>query len=338
MKNLSALMRYVQQFFRDYLGVQRGLSRNTVLAYRDTLKLFLSFTAASKGTTTMKIGLDDLTADAVLAFLKDIESSRLNNATTRNLRLASLRTFFTYLGAQDPLHAGQYQSILAIPAKRAPKPYVGYLEVHELKAVLQAIDRNTRSGERDYVLLNLLYNTGARVQEICDLRVKSIRFDPPAVATIRGKGGKTRVVPLWAETAEILHRFLIAKGLADDPDAILFPNSRGECLGRFGVRHIIAKRVAKAANVCPSLAKKRISPHTFRHTTAMHLLQAGVDLSVIKSWLGHVNLSTTHFYVEIDLEMKRKALSTCSPMVNTRELKQLMGENEDLISWLENLS
>ena len=204
--------------------------------------------------------------------------------------------------------------------------------------MLQAIDRNTRSGERDYVLLNLLYNTGARVQEICDLRVRSIRFDPPAVATIRGKGGKTRVVPLWAETAEILHRFLIAKGVADDPDAILFPNSRGECLGRFGVRHIIAKQVAKAANVCPSLAKKRISPHTFRHTTAMHLLQAGVDLSVIKSWLGHVNLSTTHFYVEIDLEMKRKALSTCNPIGNTRELKQLMSENEDVISWLESLS
>lgn len=127
MKNSSALMRYVQQFFRDYLGVQRGLSRNTVLAYRDTLKLFLSFAAASKGTTTMKLGLDDLTAEAVLAFLKDIESSRLNNPATRNLRLASLRTFCTYLGAQDPLHAGQYQSILAIPSKRAPKPYVGYL-------------------------------------------------------------------------------------------------------------------------------------------------------------------------------------------------------------------
>ena len=337
MKKISPLMHYVQQFFRDYLSVQRGLSPNTIFAYRDTLKLYLSFTANNKAKSTVKLGLDDLTSKTVLAFLKDIESLRANKVTTRNLRLAALRTFFTFLCTQDPLHAAQYQNIVAIPAKRATKPLVEYLEMHEVKAVFQAIDTNTVNGERDYVLLNLLYNTGARVQEICDLRVKSIRFGPPPVVIIRGKGGKTRLVPLWMETAEILQDFLTTMKITSNPEAPLFLNCRGENLGRFGVRYIVQNRISKAVKACPTLEQKRISPHTFRHTIAMHLLQAGVDLSIIKSWLGHVNLSTTNFYIEIDLEMKRKALSSCSPIGSSSDLKHLVAEHQDVISWLETL-
>ena len=330
-------MRYVQQFFLDYLSVQRGLSPNTIFAYRDTLKLFLTFTATHRTTNIVKLEPEDLTAETVLAFRKNIESSRANTATTRNHRLAALRTFFTYLCTQDPMRAAQYQSIIAIPPKRAPKPSVDYLEVYEVRAVLQSIDRDTTTGERDYVLLNLLYNTGARVQEICDLRVKSIRIGPPAVVIIRGKGEKTRLVPLWTETADILQRFIAAMGINQTPDAPLFLNNRCESLGRFGVRYIVQSRIEKAVEVCPSLAEKRISPHTFRHTMAMHLLQAGVDLSIIKSWLGHVSLSTTHFYVEIDLDMKRKALSSCNPVGNARDLNHLVKQHEDIISWLETL-
>lgn len=337
MRKANKLLQYIQQFFQDYLAAHRGLSPNTIMAYRDALKLFLGFVAQWKNKSTTKLTLDDLTADVVLTFLKDIENTRNNSIGTRNLRLAALRTFFTYLSAQDPFRVGQYQRIIAIQSKRTSKHMVEYLEVHEVKAILNTIDQQTPSGERDYVMLNLLYNTGARVQEICDLRINSLRLGTPSLVTITGKGGKTRQVPLWSETVKLLENYLARRNLLNNPPAHLFLNSRGEPLGRFGIRHIIQKRVAAAISICPSLVNKKISPHMFRHTTAMHLLQAGVDLTVIKTWLGHVNLSTTHSYIEIDLEMKRKALAACGSVVESHNLKQLIRKNEDVIAWLETL-
>lgn len=331
------LMRHVQSFFQDYLTVHRGLSQNTVLSYRDALKLFLEFVATHTKRSSARLAFKDLDAKTVLLFLAQIEQTRNNSAITRNLRLAALRTFFTYLISQDPLHAGEYSRIVAIPLKRAPRRAMGYLEVTEVQAIFKAIDRTKPSGERDYVLLSLLYNTGARVQELCDLSVASLRLGSPAVVTIVGKGQKTRYIPLWKETAELLRQYVAARGLENLPQHKLFVNARGVPLGRFGIRHILQTRVRATAVRCPSLADRKVGPHTFRHTTAMHLLQAGVDLSVIKSWLGHVSLSTTHAYVEIDLDMKRKALASCRPQGKPQALKPFLDRNRDVIRWLESI-
>ncbi len=333
-KAKRSLMPYVQAFFEEYLAAHRGLSTNTAMAYRDALKLFFRFVADGHKRPPAGLVLEDLSAKTVLDFLADLERRRGNGAVTRNLRLAAIKTFVNYLTAQDPLRAGEYHRIAAIPVKRTPRRVMGYLEVAEVQAILKAIDRTRPGGERDYVLLSLLYNTGARVQEICDLRIESLRLEAPPVVTLVGKGRKTRHVPLWKETARLLRNYL-----ADDPSPgrALFLNARGEPLGRFGVRHILHTRVRAAAVHCPSLEGRRIGPHTVRHATAMHLLQAGVDLSVIKSWLGHVSLSTTHGYVEIDLAMKRKALAACRAPGKPKDLKQVLDRHRDVIRWLETL-
>jgi site-specific recombinase XerD len=330
-------MHYVQKFFQDYLKTHRGLSSNTILGYRDAIKLLLAFLSKHIRSHITKLSLADLSADNVLSFLNDIEKTRRCSVATRNLRLSALRTFFEYLTTQDTLHAGQYQRVIAIPLKQAPYRMIGYLEVKEVKAVLSRIDRKRMAGRRDYALLNFLYNTGARVQEACDLRVENIHFDPPPLVTITGKGRKTRQVPLWPETATLLKSYIEERGSSQNSLQAVFLNARGQLLTRFGVRYIIQSRIAAAAEDCPSLAKKKVGPHTFRHTTAMHLLQSGVDLTVIKNWLGHVNLDTTHAYVQIDLEMKRKALSSCAPACKIGNLRHLIKRNNDIICWLESL-
>ena len=331
------LLQYVQTFFHDHLVAQRGLSGHTVLAYRDALKLFLTFVSQRVRRPSTKLILDDLQVDNVLAFLDDLEQNRHNCIVTRNLRLAALRTFFKYLVAEDPLHAGQYQRVVAIPLKQRPHAPLEYLEVSEIKAVLDLIDRRQVAGRRDYALLNVLHNTGARVQEICDLQVKDIRLAAPPLATLTGKGRKTRHVPLWSETASLLRAYLKERGVAEQPDARVFVNSRGGRLSRFGVRHIIRTRLAAASENCPSLRGRRISPHTIRHSTAMHLLQSGVDLAVIGSWLGHVNLATTQGYVEIDMEMKRTALAACTRAGSAEQLEQILDQHKDVLRWLASL-
>jgi site-specific recombinase XerD len=331
------LMHYVQKFFQDYLKSHRGLSGNTVFGYRDAIKLFLAFLSKHTRRHTTKISLADLSAESVLSFLNDVEKTRRCSVATRNLRLSALRTFFEYLATQDTLHAGQYQRVIAIPLKQSPHRMMGYLEVKEVKAVLSCIDRKRVSGRRDYALLNFLYNTGARVQEACDLRIEDVHLNPPPLVTITGKGRKTRQVPLWPETVTLLKAYIEERGSSQNPLQAVFLNARGQSLTRFGIRYIIRSRIAAAADDCPSLTKKKVGPHTFRHTTAMHLLQSGVDLTVIKNWLGHVNLDTTHAYVQIDLEMKRKALASCAPACKIGNLRHLIKRNNDIICWLESL-
>lgn len=337
MKNQKSLPQYIEAFFQEHLA-HRGVSQNTIKSYRDAVKLFLLFIGKTQSKPITKIKPEDLTAEIVLLFLKDIESTRKNGVITRNHRLAALRVFFSYLATSDVMNIGQYQRILLIPQKRASKPMMGYLEVDEINAIFKEIDRTTWVGRRDYVLLNLLYNTGSRVQEICDLKVKSIRLDSPPLATIYGKGKKIRQVPLWPETKKLLIDYFHENNLMENPEAFLFQNQRGDPIGRFGVRYIIDRRVRNAVKICSKLTKKTVTPHTFRHTTAMHLLQSGVELTVIRSWLGHVDISTTHGYVEIDMEMKRKALEKCNPVKGSKNgLGPLLNKNKDIIGWLETL-
>ena len=337
MQSSTELFNNIQDFFQDYLCAQRGVSINTVKAYRDALKIYLNFVAEHTDKNISRLHLDDFSTETTLAFLKDIEKRRKNSAVTRNLRLAALRTFFSFLSSKDPTRIGEYQRILHIPLKKSACSSVSYLEVPEVACILDLIDRTASFGERDYVLLNLLYNTGARVQELCDLRVESAHLTAPAYLTVTGKGQKSRLVPLWNDVAQLLSDFLEQNNLHLDPKAHIFQNCRGEPIGRYGIRYIVKKRVQNAIPHCPSLSKKKVSPHTFRHTTALHLLQAGVDLSVIRSWLGHVSISTTHGYVEIDLEMKRKALNAGKRHNTTQQLNQIIAKNKDIISWLESL-
>jgi integrase/recombinase XerD len=336
-KESKLLTHYVQKFFQDYLKAHRGLSSNTILAYRDAIKLFLAFLSKHTRSRTTDLSLNDLSAENALSFLSDVEKTRQCSVTTRNLRLSALRTFFEYLVTQDTVHAGQYQRVVSIPIKQSSHRMMEYLEVKEVKAVIDCIDRKEASGRRDYALLNFLYNTGARVQEACDLRIENVHFEPPPLVTITGKGRKTRQVPLWPETAILLKSYIAERGPFKDPLNNVFLNARGQSLTRFGIRYIIRSRITAAADHCPSLAKKKVGPHTFRHTTAMPLLQSGVDLTVIKNWLGHVSLDTTHAYVEIDLEMKRKALSSCAPACKIGNLQHLIKQNNDIICWLESL-
>lgn len=215
---------------------------------------------------------------------------------------------------------------------------MGYLDVPEVQAILDSIDRNRLSGRRDYAMLSFLYNTGARVQEAIDAKVRTVRFSSPPIVTITGKGSKTRIVPLWQSTATVLLEHIRERGVDKQPDATLFVNARGQPLTRFGVRHILRKCLRAAELTLGSIAGKRVSPHTVRHSTAMHLLQSGVDLTVIQRWLGHVQLATTHGYVEIDLEMKRKALAACAPPGEPADgLQRVTDSNRDVIRWLESL-
>jgi len=313
------------------MRAHRGMSPNTVLAYRDTIKAFMRYLATYTGKEAAKMSLDHLHADAVLAFLNDIET-RGNCVTTRNLRLSALRTFFGYLITQDTLRVGQYQRVISIPLKQTSQPLMGYLDVEEVKAILKSIDQTTSKGRRDYVLISLLYNTGARVQEICDLRGEDVSELPPSVI-ITGKGRKTRQVPLWPETAAIVKEYLRGR----DPRERIFQNARGVPITRYGVHYVIRTRAKEAVRGCLSLANKKVSPHTFRHTTAMHLLQSGVELTVIKSWLGHVQIATTHAYIEIDLKMKQEALAHCTALNDENKLKEMIHRNHDVISWLDSL-
>jgi len=337
MKESKRLTYHVQKFFQDYLQAHRGLSSNTVLSYRDAIKLFLAFLSKHTRSHTAKLSLDNLSAENVLAFLSDVEKTRQCSVPTRNRRLSALRTFFGYLITEDTMNADQYQRVLSIPLKQSSHLMVEYLEVKEVKAIIDGIDLNEATGRRDYALLNFLYNTGARVQEACDLRIENVHFESPPLATITGKGRKTRQVPLWSETVTLLKSYIAERGTSRGSLDNVFLNSGGYPLTRFGVRYIIRTRTAAATRHCPSLGRKKIGPHTFRHTTAMHLLQSGVDLTVIKNWLGHVNLETTHAYVEIDLEMKRKALASCAPLCKIDNLKHLIKQNKDIIGWLESL-
>lgn len=245
-------------------------------------------------------------AGLVLGFLDHLETERGNSARTRNLRLSAIRSFMAYASVRDPASLPTAGAILAIPTKRFDQRVLGFMSRDEVKAVLEAPDKATWSGRRDAVMLSVLYNTGARVSEITRLRIADVLLDRATALHLHGKGRKERIVPLWKSTGAQLRGWLAHIDPA--ADAPVFPNRAGKAMTRWGVEDRLRVAVAKASERCPSLAARRISPHTLRHTTAMHLLQSGVDITVIALWLGHEDPATTHLYVEADLAMKEAAL------------------------------
>jgi integrase/recombinase XerD len=296
----------VRDFFCDRLVNQQDVSPHTVAAYRDTFRLLLTFVGQRRRRPPAELSLGDFDAPTVLAFLDHLETGRGNSARTRNARLTAIRAFVTYASARDPTSLPLAQQILAIPRKRFDRPLLGHLTRAEIEAVLAAPDPADWSGRRDRSLFTLMYNTGARVSEAIGVRREDLRPGPSATVRIRGKGRKERVVPLWKATAKLLEQWV--SEIPADPGSPLFPNRFGRPMSRSGVEDRLARAVAAAAQRQPTLAGKTISPHTLRHTTAMHLLQAGVDVTVIALWLGHESTETTHQYVEADVEMKRRVL------------------------------
>lgn len=333
MKPDNDLGRHLRLFLGEYLPKQRGASPCTVRAYRDALKLFLRSVAETRKCAVADLHIADLDRAAVLAFLVSLEA-RGNGITTRNHRLAAIRSFFRFVSAGAPEAIDQCSQILAVPLKRGDSRTIDYLTADEIKAVLQRVTIGSPEGRRDDALLRFLYNTGARVQEALDVRASDLHLESPPHVLLRGKGRKERLCPLWSDTVERLQRLLVDRHLDCQQPTPVFVNRNGTALTRFGVRYILSKYVKEAADGCPSLRRKNIHPHTMRHTTAMHLLQSGVDLNTIRCWLGHASVTTTNRYVEIDLEMKRRALEGMREPTKTVEPTI---PDAGLLAWLESL-
>lgn len=301
----------LQRFFAERLIQQQNASPRTVAAYRDTFRLLLNYAERATGKPPTKLALCDFDAAMVLDFLAHLEAERHNTVRTRNARLAAVRAFAHYVALQSPPALHLAQQILAIPMKRFERPMLEFLSRDEVRALLAAPGVTTWCGRRDTAMLALLYNTGARVSELIGIRVGDITLAATASVRLHGKGRKQRTVPLWKETATEIQQWLRYADLrAEQP---LIPNRSGLPMTRTNVAERLNLAVSTAKVTFPQLAGRRISPHTWRHTTAMHLLQAGVDLTVIALWLGHESPVTTHGYVEADLAMKERALATITP-------------------------
>jgi site-specific recombinase XerD len=297
----------VQQFFTDYLLAQRAMSPNTVASYRDTMLLFLEFVHEHLGKTPTELRLVDIEPDLILAFLDDLERQRNNSVRSRNLRLTALRAFLKFAGRRDVASLLAIERALGVPMKRFERPMLGFLSRAEMLAVIGQ-PGSTWTAQRDHLLLTMLYNTGARVSEIIAVRVADVVLDASACVHLHGKGRKQRAVPLWKSTVQEVRAWLRCNPpLA--ANAPLLPNRDGHAMTRSNVNQRLHVAVTRAAEAYPALAKRRVSPHTIRHTTAMHMLQSGVAFSVIALWLGHESPTTTHRYVEADLTMKEKALA-----------------------------
>jgi integrase/recombinase XerD len=308
MTNRNLVGPWVRRFLLEHLIGELNLSRNTQASYRDALVLLLPFAAQNARQHVDQLEVERLTPEVVRGFLAYLEGERHCSVTTRNQRLAAIHSFSRFVGARSPEHLAWCSGLTAIPFKKAAKGTLPYLEKPEMDAVLAAPNRGTSQGARDHALLLLLYNAGARADEAARLRVADLDLGPTPAVRILGKGNKTRLCPLWASTASAL-RALIAGRDGQDP---VFLNRRGAGITRFGIYARVRRCAAQAAQRVSSVGAKRVSPHVIRHTTAVHLLRAGVDINTIRAWLGHVSLVTTNIYAEVDLEMKAKALSQCA--------------------------
>lgn len=303
-----SLAQMLESYFAQRLVQQRHASPATICTYSEALRLLLVFAAGRAHLPPERLTIENLDREIVLAFLDDLEQTRRNTIRTRNARRAAIRAFLHYVAYMDPTAMGVIQRVLAIPAKRTVKPLLGYLTMEELQAVLKVPDCKTRQGRRDYAVLLFLERTGARVSEAVGVNFADLHLECKPAVRLIGKGRRERLTPLSADIAAVL-RELAVERQANLGDAVpVFANSRGQRLTRFGITHLVHRAVKLATQQVPSLAERRISPHTFRHTTAMRLLQSGVDLTIIRSWLGHVDIETTHHYIEADLRMKERAL------------------------------
>ena len=312
MTHHSLLAPHLPAFFADSLCRQKRLSPHTIGSCRDTFRLLLTFLREHTGIAPAALRIADVDAPAVLRCLADLAQQRSNSVRSRNLRLAALRSFFRLVALRDPDSIGIATRVLAIPLKRTDQKLIGSLTRADMQALLAAPDQSKWSGRRDHTLLLTLYNSGARVSAITALTCQHVCCGASTFLQLTGKGRKERTIPLWPITSQGLKTWVAELGA--QADRIAFPSARGKSLSRDGVDYLLQQAIQRAIPACPSLAIKHISPHVIRHTTAMHLLQAGVDIATIALWLGHESIETTHVYLETDLAMKEKALAKLEPI------------------------
>lgn len=330
----------LQSFLVDHLRVLKGLRPNSVRSYRDVLRLFIGFVAKDRRRGISRLLLEDLAFDRVLRFLRHLEEDRGNHARTRNQRLAALRTFYEYLATRAPEMVAPAERVMAIPMKRAAPAETCFLERDEVRQLFAAMPTQGRRALRDRALLLFLYNTGARVQEVADLRVDHLDLDGSPRVRLHGKGDKWRVCPLWTDTAQQLRELLEARESVNTDASVVFTSTHGRALTRFGIYKLV-RRHARLLEV--KGAKRRVrhlSPHVFRHTAAVHLLESGVEVNVIRAWLGHVSLETTNRYAEINTPMKAAALRACEPSSDSSEehpQKPVWRDDAALLTWLASL-
>ena len=309
---MTAAAATVQAFFTERLARQRRASPHTIAAYRDTLRLLLSFAAERAATPPCRIGFADLTAPVITAFLDHCEQQRGNSIRTRNARLAAVHSLFGYAALRHPEHAADIERVLAIPPKRASQTIVTYLTDDEAGALLAAPDRSTRTGCRDHAWILLAVQTGLRASELTGLTCDDVHLGHGAYVACRGKGRKDRITPLTPGTVTTLRAWLAERG--GEPNGPLFITSRGGPLSHDALQQRLAVHAAKAVSTCPTLAAKKITPHVLRHTAAMRLLHAGTDITVIALWLGHESVTTTQIYLQADMALKQQALDRTTPL------------------------
>ncbi|AOZ71391.1 Tyrosine recombinase XerC [bioreactor metagenome] len=322
---------WLRRFLTEYIVSERNLARNTRASYRDTFKLLLPFASRKVRKPIERLAMQDLTSALVLKFLAHLEQERGCSVRTRNQRLAAIRAFARFVGSRDPAQVEWCSHIRAIASKKAMLPPVGWLSREEMEAMLAVPDRKNRRGQSEYALLLFLYNTGARVSEVTQLKVRDLTLDRDRgghdLATLHGKGGKIRQCPLWSETERVLAEQIIGRA----PEAPVFLSRLGHAYTRFGVYRLVERCAADV----PRLAGRAVTPHVIRHTTACHLVLAGVDINTIRAWLGHVSISTTNIYAEIDLTLKANAVALCE--VGSPGPKRRWKEDKDLMAFLNGL-
>jgi len=336
MRNTSLLGPWVRRFLMEHMVSERNLARNTQWSYRDAFRLLLPAIARRSRKPIDRLAVTDVSADRVRQFLNELEQKRGCSIATRNQRLAAIHALAEFIGQHAPELVEWCGQVRTVPFKKAPRNQVTYLEKPELDALLATPNMATAQGRRDHALLLFLYNAGTRADEtaqVCigDLTLPQVPDRDLASVLIRGKGNKTRRCPLWAQTV----RELTALVQSRDPSEHVFLNRCGRPITRFGIYTLVERCVARAVKDVPSLASKRVSPHTIRHTTATHLLRSGVDINTIRAWLGHVSLETTNVYAEVDLEMKAKALASCE--VKQGKAKKPWREDDGLMEFLKTL-
>ncbi len=330
--NPSTFPELLQHFFTDRLHNQMEASPNTIAGYRDTFRLLLRFASEKRGKSPTKLRIEDLDAELVGDFLLHVETSRRNSARSRNTRLAAIRSFFRYVAMSEPAYMLHCQKILAMPSKRYIRRTVDFLDQPEIEALLKTPDQATWVGRRDHLILLMAVQTGLRASELVGLRRRDVVLGVGAHIRCQGKGRKQRCTPLRQETAKLIELWLKEhQGAENDP---LFPTIRGDRMSRDAFEHIVRKHTLSASVSCGSLVGKRVSPHVLRHSTAMELLQHGVDQSVIALWLGHESVETTQVYLHADLRIKEKVLSS---MASTRGKAGRYRPDDKLLAFLEGL-
>ena len=331
MNDLTLLGPWVRRFLLEHLVAERNLARNTQCSYRDALTLLIPFVADKLHQSVDRLTVINLSADLVRLFLADVEQSRKCSIATRNQRLAAIHALARFVGEHRPEHIAWCGQIRSIPFKKASKTLIPYLDKPEIDALLAAPDCQTLQGRRDHALMLFLYNSGARAHEAAQMLISEL--DPVGRSVkVRGKGGKERQCPLWPSTVDELKPLIVNRS----PSGNLFLNRSGHPITRFGIYALVERYVRRIQDQMPSLGTKRVSPHSIRHSTATHLLRAGVDINTIRAWLGHVSLDTTNIYAEIDLEMKAKALAKCE-VTNTNNSKRHWRDDPALMAFLRAL-